>query len=94
MAVNWKSVKAEHMTRACELTLEERGKHVAAKGIVITFDGQRLPAKHVVRLAYCLANGLPNDSKLKFSSGEGTVNLIKKLGFVAERARGDIKPDT
>ena len=85
MALNWKSVKAEHVARACELLLKEGGKRNAAKGIFVLFDGQRLPAKHAVRLAYCLANGLPHDSKLKFSSGDGTVNLLQKLDFSVER---------
>ena len=85
MALNWKTVKAAHMTQACDVLLDQGAARATAKGIFILYGGKRLPAKHVTRLAYCLANGLPLDSKLKFSSGEGTVNLLRRLGFTVER---------
>lgn len=84
MALNWKTVKAEHITQACEVLLKQGGGRTAAKGIFIPYGGKRLPAKYATRLAYCLANGLPLDTKLKFSSGDGTVNLLRRLGFTVE----------
>lgn len=93
MALNWKTVNAQHMAQACELLLKQGGGPSTAKGIFILYSGQRLPAKHAVRLAYCLANGLPLDTKLKFSSGDGTVNLLRKLGFGTERL-GKTNPAT
>jgi len=86
MALNWNSVRAEHVARACDLLLTGQHRPKAqAKGLLVTYKGQSLPAKHVLRLAYCLANGLPLESKLKFSSGEGTLARLKGLGFPAER---------
>jgi hypothetical protein len=59
-----------------------------AKGLFVAFGDKRLPAKHAVRLAYCLANDLPLDTELRFSSGEGTVKLLQRLGFTVERRPG------
>lgn len=90
MALNWNSVRAEHVARACDLLLTGQHRPKAqAKGLLVTYKGQSLPAKHVLRLAYCLANGLPLESKLKFSSGEGTLARLKTLGFPAERKRAE-----
>lgn len=93
--LNWSSVTREHVARACEFL--SRGEHVPraqAKGIFLIYQNQRLPAKHALRLAYCLANKLPLDSVLKFSSGEGTVRVLRSLGFSVERSSQDrsIKP--
>jgi hypothetical protein len=86
VALNWRSVRAEHVARACDLLLTGQHRPKAqAKGLLVTYQGQQLPAKHVLRLAYCLANGLPLESKLKFSSREGTLARLKALGFPEER---------
>lgn len=90
MKINWKSVRTEHVTKACELVSENAKRpRVGAKGIFVTFRGQGLPAKHVLRLAYCIANELPLDSIVKFSSGDGTVNRLRELGFDAMRRSAD-----
>lgn len=51
------------------------------------FGDEKLPAKRTLRLAYCLAAGLPLETKLKFASGDSTLNLLRKLGFAAERLK-------
>ena len=86
MGLKWSTVKPEHVTQACELLLQGKLQPRAqAKGLYLVFRDQRLPAKHVVRLAYCLANDLPTDAKFKFASGEGTLRLLRSLGFVVTR---------
>lgn len=86
MGLNWKSIKPEHITAACEMLLSGATVPRAnAKGIFVTFRGNKLPAKHVLRLAYCVANDMPLTSKLKFSSGDGTINLLRSHGFEASR---------
>jgi hypothetical protein len=86
MSLNWSTVKAEHVTKACEMLLGGENKPRAkAKGIFLRYKGQQLPAKHIARLAYCLANNLPPSTSLKFSSGDGVLNLLRKLGFEATR---------
>ena len=86
MALNWSTLKAEHVRRACEVLLKgEQQPRTKAKGIFVVYENQQLPAKHVVRLAYCFANNLSPSTSLKFSSGEGTANLLRRLGFTVER---------
>jgi hypothetical protein len=48
--------------------------------LIVIYKDSQLPAKIILRLAYCLANNIPSDTKLKFSSGEARVwthNLIQ-----------------
>lgn len=85
MALNWSSVKKENVERACQMILSgDTPARVTAKGIFVLFGQQHLPAKHVLRIAYCLANGLPMDTELRFSSGESTVKKLRNLGFEVE----------
>ena len=82
MKLDWNTVGREHVDQACKLVRE--GKHAPraqAKGIFLVSKGERLPAKHVLRLAYLLANNMSLDTKLKFSSGEGTVRRLRNMGF-------------
>ena len=86
MSLNWSTIRASHVEQACQLV--ESGTQPArtpAKGIFLIRSSSALPAKHVLRLAYCIANELPLDSKLKFSSGDGTITRLRGLGFEVER---------
>jgi hypothetical protein len=85
MGLKWQSVQATHVTQACEELLKSAASRAKAQGLVVTYKNQQLPAKPVLRMAYCLANNMPADSKLKFSSGEGTLQRLRSLGFQAER---------
>ena len=89
MKLDWNTVGREHVERACELVLEgKHGPRSQAKGIFVVSKGQQLPAKHVLRLAYLLANGMPMETKLTFSSGEGTTRRLRGMGFeVAHQAK-------
>lgn len=84
MALNWKTVTAEHIRQACERIAATPTGRRASK-IVIQYRGHTLPAKEVQRTAYLIANSLPDNTELKFSSGEATVNLLTGLGFTVER---------
>jgi hypothetical protein len=87
MALNWASVKPEHVRQACESILGSSGRHrPKVKGLVVQYEGQELPAKHVLGTAYRIANGLDPESPLHFSSGENTINRLRALGFAAGRA--------
>ena len=86
MALNWNSIRAEHVTRACEhLIAGEQTPRAKARSIVVEFRGKRLPAKEVVRVAYLLANNLNLDTAVRFASGEGTIQRLRRLGFNAGR---------
>ncbi len=56
-----------------------------SKGLVLIDGSRTYSAKEVLRAAYRLANKLPIDSVVKFSSGDGTLNVLTKLGFEAKR---------
>jgi hypothetical protein len=84
MALNWSSVKVEHVQAAFDV-LKGRSNLTKRRGLVVRHQGFVLPAKDVLRVAYRLANALPEDVEIKFSSGDGTLNVLQRLGFEAER---------
>ena len=86
MALNWNSVNADHIALACQ-HIRDDGKRSPSKsqGIFVIYEDAVLPAKQVMRFAYLLANSMPLDTKLKFSSGESTVKRLRGLGFEVER---------
>jgi len=89
MGLNWSTVKPEHVTRACEMLIAgEHATRVKAKGLFVVFREKSLPAKQVIRLAYCLANNMSLDSNVKFASGEATLNLLRGFGFSVKRQPG------
>jgi hypothetical protein len=89
VALKWSSVRAQHVERACaEVASRTKDK---ASGIVVWSGGRALPAKEVLRVAYRLANNLPDTAELRFSSGDGSIGALQRLGFRAERL-GSSKP--
>ena len=94
MALNWNTVRAEHVAEACEhLVGAGEGRRAKTKGLIVTYKETSLPAKEVLRVAYLLANRLPSENKLKFTSGQGTIDRLKALGFAADRlASGPAEP--
>jgi hypothetical protein len=89
MGLNWRTVQADHVTKACEVFMGSASPRSKPGSLVITYRGEHLPAKAVLRLAYCLANNLPSDTHLKFSSGEGSIKLLRSLGFQVQRLTGN-----
>ena len=84
MALDWSVVEADHVRSACAHVAASRSAQ-RTKGIVVWYHDQALPAKEVLRVAYRLANNLAQDAEVKFASGEATLNLLRRLGFQAER---------
>jgi hypothetical protein len=87
--MNWTSVKAHHVSQACETLLSSAGPRLKPRGLVVTYKNQQLPVKAVLRLAYCLANNISTDTYVDFTSGEGTLKLLRALGFHAERLQAN-----
>jgi hypothetical protein len=85
MALNWSSVKPEHVSVAFELLANKATLLRKRHGLVVRQRGAVLPAKEVLRVAYRLANALPEDAEVKFSSGDGTLSVLRRIGFEAER---------
>ena len=89
MGLNWKSITANHVTEACEALLSSPSARAKPRGLIVTYKGNQLPAKIVLRMAYRIANSVPSETQLKFSSGEGSLQLLRSLGFQAERLQDD-----
>jgi len=85
MGLNWKSVKSVHVSEACEVYLNSGGPKPKVRGLVIRYKELPLPAKTILRIAYCLANNMPPEKELKFSSSEGSLRFLRSLGFQTER---------
>ena len=45
MKLNWKSVKAAHVTRACETVLNSAGARPKPGGLIVIYKDKKLPAK-------------------------------------------------
>ena len=84
MALNWKSVTAEHVQEAIKQVGASKSTN-RSSGLVLVDGSRTYSAKDVLRVAYRLANRLPSGSVVKFSSGDGTLNVLTKLGFDAKR---------
>jgi hypothetical protein len=83
VALNWGSISAADVEKAC--TKVASLKKDKMSGIVVLHRGRALPAKEVLKVAYRLANRLDETTKLKFSSGDATLAILRELGFEAER---------
>jgi hypothetical protein len=84
VTLNWKSVTADNIREA----MKQVGASKFANrklGLVLIDKSNVYLAKEILRVAYRLANKLPRDSVVKFSSGDGTLNVLTKLGFDAKR---------
>jgi hypothetical protein len=84
MALNWSSVKPEHVRAAIDF-VTHRSNQTRQRGLLLRYQGVALPAKEVLRVAYRLANGLPESAEVRFSSGDGTLNKLRALGFDVDR---------
>jgi hypothetical protein len=84
MTLNWNSVRAEHVQQACQRLSAARAARPPT-GIVVWYEEQPLRAKEVLRIAYRLANRLPETADLRFSSGDATLRFLNQLGFKVER---------
>jgi hypothetical protein len=85
MAIEWSSVTATHVRQACDSVVARDLTRDRDTGLVIFAGERRLPAKEILREAYRLAKGLAPDAQVNFASGEATLNVLRKLGFRAER---------
>lgn len=84
MPLDWKSVTAEHVRQASQ-SIVAHGGTARRKGLVVFIGDHRLSAKDTLREAYRLAQGLQSDAEVNFASGEATLNVLRRLGFRAER---------
>ncbi len=84
VALNWKSVTADHVREALRLVLASRATN-RVSGLILIEGDRTVSAKEVLRVAYRIANKLQSDADIKFSSGDGTLNILRNLGFNVTR---------
>ncbi len=90
MRLTFDAISSEHARQACALIRSgSRQARVPTKGLVVRYEGTILPAKDVLRVAYCLANRLPVSTLIDFTSGDGTLKRLSALGLDAFRMTPD-----
>jgi hypothetical protein len=73
-------IERKHVKSAIERYCSEKPKHHAAKSAFLLWNGERLPAKYILRLSFQMATGcLPNAETL--TGGRASVRVLKQLGF-------------
>jgi hypothetical protein len=85
VGIDWSTIQHQHVISAADSIISNPKKPLRETGLFVVVNGQRLPAKQLLRSAYCLANRLPLGAAPKFASGEATLNVFKRLGFAVER---------
>lgn len=89
MAIDWKRITKTHVEEACNsLAQTPVIERLRVGSIVVLHKDKNLPAKKVLRRAYEIAMG-KQESQLRFSSGDGTVNLLRRFGLAVGRLKDD-----
>jgi hypothetical protein len=86
MGINWNVITEKHVAEACKAVAQRTAAGKAPRrGLVVSFDGQMLPAKDVARSAYLIAIGKPLDTHVDFTSGETLITKLRVRGCDAMR---------
>ncbi len=86
MGINWNVITEKHVAEACKAVAQRTAAGKAPRrGLVVSFDGQMLPAKDVARSAYLIAIGKPLDTQVDFTSGETLIAKLRVRGCDAMR---------
>jgi hypothetical protein len=85
MELNWSSVTAAHVERACAMIRARPLFREKNAGLILYHGAHKFAAKEVLSEAYRIANRLPPEAVIRFSSGEPTLRVLRKLGFCADR---------
>ena len=86
MGINWDVITEKHVAEACKAVAQRTAAGKAPRrGLVVSFDGQMLPAKDVARTSYLIAIGKPLDTYVDFTSGEILITKLRVRGCDAMR---------
>ena len=86
MGINWNVITEKHVGEACkDVAQRTAAGKTPRRGLVVSFDGQMLPAKHVAKAAYLIAIGKPLDTFVDFTSGETLLARLRERGCDAMR---------
>jgi len=86
MGINWEVITEKHVAEACKAVAQRTAAGKAPRrGLVVSFDGQMLPAKDVAKMAHLIAIGKPLDYQVDFTSGESLLTRLRVRGCDAMR---------
>jgi hypothetical protein len=86
MGINWNVITDTHVTEAWKAVAQRTSAGKAPRrGLVVSFDGQMLPAKDVAKAAFLIAIGKPLDTHVDFTSGETLITKLRVRGCDAMR---------
>ena len=86
MGINWDVITEKHVAEACKAVAQRTAAGKAPRrGLVESFGGQMLPAKHVAKAAYPIAIGKSVDSNVNVRSGETLLTRLRDRGCDAMR---------
>ncbi len=75
-------IEHKHVDAAIERYCRERPKHHPARSAFVVSNGEKLPAKQILRMAFEIATEVwPRSETL--TGGKASVRVLKKLGFDA-----------
>ncbi|MFA6224079.1 MAG: hypothetical protein WC647_17395 [Desulfomonilaceae bacterium] len=73
-------IRRKHVENAIKRYCLERPKHKPARSAFLLWNGEKLPAKYILRLAFQNATGfMPKPETL--TGGEASIRVLKDLGF-------------
>jgi hypothetical protein len=82
MIFDERQLTKEHILKAIERYLVERPKHVPARSAFLLVNGEKLPAKYILRLAFLELTGqMPTGEQI--TGGRASVGVLNNLGFNA-----------
>ena len=86
MGINWNVITEKHVAEACKAVAQRTAAGKAPRrGLVVSFDGQMLPAKDVARTSYLIAIGKPLNTFIDVTSGETLITKLRVRGCDAMR---------
>jgi hypothetical protein len=86
MGINWNLITEKHVVEACKAVAHRTAVGKAPRrGLVVSFNGQMLPAKDVAKAAFLTAIGKPLDTHVDFTSGETLLTRLRDRGCDAMR---------
>ena len=80
MIFDERQLEKKHIIRAIERYIAERPKHYPARSAFLLVKGEKLPAKHILKMAFEEQTGLMPKSE-QLTGGRASVRVLKNLGF-------------
>ena len=75
-----RQLRSQHINKAIERYMADRPKHPPARSAFLIFKNEKLPAKHILKMAFEELYGIiPNSEQI--TGGRASVRVLDSLGF-------------